>query len=383
MASALKLKNDIRKLKTAIDNKATNPKFLPKLKEQLEKLEGDLAKLKKPTKSGKKPYVRAEGSALAKLKNKLKSVEKQYKGYSGKTPLSLERDANRPAKPIGKRKSKSGNTYYEYRANRIDVKQPPRVFPKLEDGGYMAKGRKIFMMGTEEVYIKKSSIGLEGEVCLFYKKDDSILKCISQNQFNKFIEDGKLIPKMEHGGYMANEGKYLRTLPTQDDLYAFMVLDKKSGFGAPLDYKVYGKIQAKKIKEKYEDKIKKDRELKMFSVKELLDRKSFGAQNKQMIEEEFKRSVAQIKQMMESLNINDYKELYLEDGGYMAMGGATEHGIMKGDHVVDIYEDTLVIENGGKKYFVFIKTGEREEVAEKGGYMSHGGEAHRSEKNKK
>ena len=499
MASALKLKNDIRKLKTAIDNKATNPKFLPKLKEQLEKLEGDLAKLKKPTKSGKKPYVRAEGSALAKLKNKLKSVEKQYKGYSGKTPLSLERDANRPAKPIGKRKSKSGNTYYEYRANRIDVKQPPRVFPKLEDGGYMA-----------------------------------------------------------------NEGKYLRTLPTQDDLYAFMVLDKKSGFGAPLDYKVYGKIQAKKIKEKYEDKIEKDRELKMFSVKELLDRKSFGAQNKQMIEEEFKRSVAQIKQMMESLNINDYKELYLEDGGYMeeggymkgggklslkkfrdkydenedanmhsenvvllaqnfgsdsdirdaktilakheaigslpyylsqernalhdklwakyqeevrekgikeeggymaeggrvmpflkfeyatearkkldkgqlpvfdggigfdylekekklyylpsvigdwqevgefiskkeaidwlserlkmegfakggymATGGATEHGIMKGDHVVDIYEDTLVIENGGKKYFVFIKTGEREQVAEKGGYMTHGGETHRSEK---
>ena len=62
------------------------------------------------------------------------------------------------------------------------------------------------------------------------------------------------------------------------------------------------------------------------------------------------------------------------------MGGATEHGIMKGDHVVDIYEDTLVIENGGKKYFVFIKTGEREEVAEKGGYMTHGGETHRSEK---
>jgi hypothetical protein len=67
-------------------------------------------------------------------------------------------------------------------------------------------------------------------------------------------------------------------------------------------------------------------------------------------------------------------------GGYMATGGATEHGIMKGDHVVDIYEDTLVIENGGKKYFVFIKTGEREQVAEKGGYMTHGGETHRSEK---
>lgn len=671
MASALKLKNDIRKLKTAIDNKATNPKFLPKLKEQLEKLEGDLAKLKKPTKSGKKPYVRAEGSALAKLKNKLKSVEKQYKGYSGKTPLSLERDANRPAKPIGKRKSKSGNTYYEYRANRIDVKQPPRVFPKLEGGGETNDGKLRFDMygyvnansrtqdGDEIIRVssykeaeKKAEKFLEEnkyQLVELYRKDDFVGSIRTKGNFVYSSRYKK--EKLEDGGYMANEGKYLRTLPTQDDLYAFMVLDKKSGFGAPLDYKVYGKIQAKKIKEKYEDKIEKDRELKMFSVKELLDRKSFGAQNKQMIEEEFKRSVAQIKQMMESLNINDYKELYLEDGGYMeeggymkgggklslkkfrdkydenedanmhsenvvllaqnfgsdsdirdaktilakheaigslpyylsqernalhdklwakyqeevrekgikedggymagggetpvenstmkgktitiklpnetesfkdkvveeysdhvwgkkgvwskkyivgkaedggymadggmsqgyddrederlsmehgkignkdfvgshsqeehsrrddarfeermeaggevvyevtgsplgeprkvkakskdeaikeiqdllrpifgsvakknfkvrkledggymAMGGATEHGIMKGDHVVDIYEDTLVIENGGKKYFVFIKTGEREQVAEKGGYMTHGGETHRSEK---
>ena len=67
----------------------------------------------------------------------------------------------------------------------------------------------------------------------------------------------------------------------------------------------------------------------------------------------------------------------------MAMGGVAEHGLMKGDHIVDTLEDTLVIENGGKKYYVFIKTGEREEVAEKGGYMTHGGETHRSEKNKK
>ena len=151
MASALKLKNDIRKLKTAIDNKATNPKFLPKLKEQLAKLEDDLAKLKKPSKSGKKPYVRAEGSALTKLKNKLKGIEKKYKGYSGKTPLSLERDANRPAKPIGKRKAKSGNTYYEYRANRIDVKQPPKRYPKLEDGGMMADGGMVEKLTQAEL----------------------------------------------------------------------------------------------------------------------------------------------------------------------------------------------------------------------------------------
>ena len=78
-----------------------------------------------------------------------------------------------------------------------------------------------------------------------------------------------------------------------------------------------------------------------------------------------------------------YDKVNYAKGGMMAMGGVAEHGLMKGDHIVDTLEDTLVIENGGKKYYVFIKTGEREEVAEKGGYMTHGGETHRSEKNKK
>ena len=75
-----------------------------------------------------------------------------------------------------------------------------------KDGGMMAKGVETLMMGDEEVYIKKSSIGLEDEVCLFYKKDDSILKCISKNQLDKFIEQGKLVPKKEKGGYMAKGG---------------------------------------------------------------------------------------------------------------------------------------------------------------------------------
>jgi len=73
----------------------------------------------------------------------------------------------------------------------------------LGDGKKYAKGGKLgksFMMGDEEVYIKDSSISLDDEVCLFYKKDDSILKCISKNQFDKFVEQGKLVPKMTHGG---------------------------------------------------------------------------------------------------------------------------------------------------------------------------------------
>jgi hypothetical protein len=74
-----------------------------------------------------------------------------------------------------------------------------------------AKGGKLgksFMMGDEEVYIKDSSIGLDDEVCLFYKKDDSILKCISKNQFDKFVEQGKLVPKMAKGGKVRSQKEF-------------------------------------------------------------------------------------------------------------------------------------------------------------------------------
>ena len=46
------------------------------------------------------------------------------------------RDAQLPAKAFGKRVSKKGNVYYEYRDNRADVKQPqPSEKPRLADGG--------------------------------------------------------------------------------------------------------------------------------------------------------------------------------------------------------------------------------------------------------
>jgi hypothetical protein len=40
----------------------------------------------------------------------------------------------------GTKAQNKGNVYYEYRLNRADVKQPPKRYPKLEDGGMMAKG---------------------------------------------------------------------------------------------------------------------------------------------------------------------------------------------------------------------------------------------------
>jgi hypothetical protein len=53
-----------------------------------------------------------------------------------------ERDAPRKAKPIGKRIAKSGSTYYEYRANRTDVRQG-KGYPYLKLGAMLAKGGEI------------------------------------------------------------------------------------------------------------------------------------------------------------------------------------------------------------------------------------------------
>ena len=577
MASALKLKNDIRKLKTAIDNKATNPKFLPKLKEQLAKLEDDLAKLKKPSKSGKKPYVRAEGSALTKLKNKLKGIEKKYKGYSGKTPLSLERDANRPAKPIGKRKAKSGNTYYEYRANRIDVKQPPKVFPKLEDGGYMAEGGKlkagVYRVGKPTKVSK--NLYEQKIVEIFDNGDISTASDYGRNlsDFKSYsypiISSERLEKeyKMEEGGYMAkggfnhndikkgdfvNFGSYGNYYVADTDYdaldgnkYFWVVKEeenrkKSSASGKAMlksnaKYIVEeyasggymakgGKLSLKKFREKYDDNedrnyhsenvvllaenfgsesdirdaktilakheaigslpynlsqernalhdklwAKYQEEVREKGIKEdggyMADGGKLSSEDKvrlAQIEREIKEQQKTIEEFEEDDNETEYdrfgnpsplsfnqqvvvaaeknleklqeerknllKGKKMADGGEsqgyddrederlsmehgkistkdfvgthskkehsrrddarfeerkMAMGGVAEHGLMKGDHIVDTLEDTLVIENGGKKYYVFIKTGEREEVAEKGGYMTHGGETHRSEKNKK
>lgn len=47
---------------------------------------------------------------------------KSKKTYKQRGKTNLRKDLQRKAKPPGKRVSKNGNVYYEYRANRTDVK---------------------------------------------------------------------------------------------------------------------------------------------------------------------------------------------------------------------------------------------------------------------
>lgn len=74
----------------------------------------------------------------AKAKSFSKSVTAFKKKYGGKGTKNtdIQKDADIPAKPVGKRISKSGKIYYEYRDNRTDQKQPqPTDKPRLAKGG--------------------------------------------------------------------------------------------------------------------------------------------------------------------------------------------------------------------------------------------------------
>jgi len=147
MATAIKLKSDIKKLKKAIETKGISDSIKSKLKVQLEKVENELAAMQKGAKPRKVSTTKGTTTALTALQKLIK--RKKYSAYQGKG-VDLKKDAGEAALPYGKRESKGlkanqfgdkgdnkGNVYYEYRPNRLDVKQPSKKakYPKLEKGG--------------------------------------------------------------------------------------------------------------------------------------------------------------------------------------------------------------------------------------------------------
>jgi hypothetical protein len=129
MASLLKLKTDIKKLKAAIASKATSGAIKTKLRGKLTTLENELDKLQ-PNKRKPKTTGPKSESALVRIAKKRRTNQ----GLST-SKSDIERDAIRPAKPAGRRTSANGNRYYEYRDNRVDTRQPPKKYRKLADGG--------------------------------------------------------------------------------------------------------------------------------------------------------------------------------------------------------------------------------------------------------
>ena len=154
MATTAKLKLEIKKLKAAIKSKATPKTIVTKLKSQLEKKEAELHS------KGKKGVTSSKSKAFATAQ----STRRKQGGVSS-SKSDIEKDAERPTKPIGLRVTDGkhypyvkGNKYYEYRENRTDRKQPPKKYPKLEDGGMMADGGSIEEGNVEMIMSNVKSI---------------------------------------------------------------------------------------------------------------------------------------------------------------------------------------------------------------------------------
>jgi hypothetical protein len=131
MATIQELQKKVDILEKGLKNKAVKADAKAKAKIQISKLKQDIADMKKKqTAKGGKKYTKV-----------LSKIKKQTGGTSKK------QDGERPAKPVGKRVSSTGNTYYETRANRSDVRQPSKRVPvgqRFADGGETyAKGGKI------------------------------------------------------------------------------------------------------------------------------------------------------------------------------------------------------------------------------------------------
>lgn len=127
MATIKELQEKIAKLEKGINSKATNPTAKAKARLLVKKFKSDISDLKaksKPT-----------SSKVSKAKEISKEIKRKYSKSRPFGKSDIYQDAVRPAKRIGKRTSAEGNTYYEYRENRTDRKQPPKRYPRLEDGG--------------------------------------------------------------------------------------------------------------------------------------------------------------------------------------------------------------------------------------------------------
>jgi len=212
MATELKLKEDIKKLEAGIKSKATPEKIKGKLKNQLAILNAELSALQKP--------------AASKM-SRAKQLRAKYKALYGVRfqGIDIEKDADIPAMRIGRRvsqgikgnqyaskKQAKGNVYYEYRENRIDMKQPPKKYPKLEDGGMMAKGG-MFEKPIPAVMDKYGNIKNEKilQQDLQYLKEAYEDKLVSKAEYDKSYdeinEQLKFLQKREQGGMMAKGGK--------------------------------------------------------------------------------------------------------------------------------------------------------------------------------
>ena len=192
----------------------------------------DKIKASKPEalKGYKAPKAAASKKAEPKKRlNRFKAALERRKSQGGvpKVMDDVKIDAKRPAISIkGKRISKNGKTYYEYRDNRYDAR--PQKYPKLADGGQLP-------IEDSKLVGKKITIKLPNE-------PEAIHDTVTM-EYNDFVVGKKgvwskenIVTKHEHGGYMADGGMMAKggelgnfRFKKGDVVYAFQHASDKNG----------------------------------------------------------------------------------------------------------------------------------------------------------
>jgi hypothetical protein len=190
-------------IKTVKAKKSTTSTAAPQTVKKTKRTAMGLAKeIRKPGESWKESLERARKqmkedseSATKTMKSeiqKLKDFIKNHKELKGISNTDLLRDAVRKAKPKGRRVSKNGNVYYEYRDNRTDRLAPnyPSGAPKLENGGdfmsgaYAEKGLEVNDLNS---LIKQGYRFHGGDAFETYKEVKDILDDIKSDNFDYVI----------------------------------------------------------------------------------------------------------------------------------------------------------------------------------------------------
>jgi hypothetical protein len=416
MATAATIKKNIAKLEAALKSKATPKSLKSKLETQLVKSKAELSGINK----GAKPKTSTSKSAQTSLQ-KLKEMvnkNKKLKTYK-KSGVDLEKDADRPALPIGRRTAKqSGKTYYEYRANRIDVKQPPKKYPKLEKGGYMAHGGEMKhskideMIEKYQTWLDKNNLPKMSADELLVDESVNLTKeqrKYIQNFINEWEEEQD---KYAKGGYMADGGKIAVRNEGVDEIsemggkrYGVEIQDEESG--DVLDYEYFdSEEEAEDFVNKYKrgGYFAKGGETAKFQVDDVVYHKKHNTIGIVRIEESrgevktdadgnvdvdeleyynplkheshknAKIAPSTLKEIEKRRLWNPFSERtsQLAKGGYYAKGGAMEHGLKRGDTIIDdmFFDKSVKVLNNKTGYaVVHLETGERKEMKAMGGEM--------------
>ena len=352
MANTLQLKNDIKKLKTALASKGLSASIKNKLKGKLEKAQTDLKSTAPRKVSGAK-------STIASLKELVK--KKKYSIYK-KSGVDLKKDSEEPALPIGRRvskgikgnqygnkKSSKGNVYYEYRANRLDVKQPSKTakYPKLADGGEVAK----YLTQNEYKKVVENidkNYGIKGET--IHKEDLWIAYTqIPEKELETpFYSDRQmetaLINTFEKNGWAVEHKDYYDEEDGEDD------------------YKKGGKLSKKDFFKKYEE----NEDENMHSENVVLLAENYGTESdirdaKTILakHESIGHLPTNLRQERDALHDKLYAKYVQsrEDGGMMAEGGKLKFTTMTEESFLDKYADTNVYPESVQNTFDIIRYG--------------------------